>query len=340
MRLSAALLASAALMPAVWKVIVVELPVVSLTLGRLVLIATAVLLAAECLRDRRALPRPTVPAVAVAVGVTACLAWIAVSAQVWGCGCNDEVAGFAEVSALVVLALAAVTLDPRAGPWLLVSAMAGAAVTAALALAGVGPLTEGARVAGVGGDRLAGPLGNPNYLAFVVTLPLPIFVVYQAMFRGGRRLLVLAVGALVLVAAVLTYSRGAFLGAAAGTLAVAALSASSRRGRLLAAGAVLGTLVVGLVGYGLLLRLRDEPPPTDPALAALDRSGWDARGGQGLIPRGPAQLRDDAGSLRISAGSAGGGELPLGRGTARATVRADVRAPRQGAHRLRRWRTT
>jgi O-antigen ligase len=287
----------------VWKVIVVPLPGASLTIGRLLVVSTTLTAVVELLKAPRPLARPDRLSVAVGAATAGLLGWATLSAAAWGCDCSSEIAGLAEMAAVAGLALALAVLEPRLRAPLIVAVLGGAALTAALAVAGVEGLTEGARTQATEQGRLAGPHGNPNYLAYSVALGVPVALVALRLYDGRRRwavaLTLLGMG----LAIVLTYSRGGILAALAGSLAVGVLSATGTRHRLRVLGGFVAVAVVAGALYPAFVESRREANTIDPdpRLKSVDVSGWDARS-RGMIPAGPAEMANAPGGvLRVDA---------------------------------------
>jgi hypothetical protein len=294
-RYSCAQLLLMPLLASVWKVIVVPLPAVSLTVGRLLIVTTLVTAAVELWRGPRPPARPSRLAIAVGATTVALLAWIALSAATWGCRCASELAGFSELTAVAGLALAVAVLEPRVRAPLMVAAVAGAAVTAALSLAGIEGFTEGNRNLATAQGRLAGPIGNANYLGFALAIVLPAALVHRNVLRGRGRWIATLVLVGTTIAAVLTFSRGGLLALAAGLLAVGVLGAADRRARLHVLGGFGLLALVAAFAYPVFVDSRRAANTVDPspALKSVDTSGWDTRE-RGLIGGGPAVMRNSA----------------------------------------------
>jgi hypothetical protein len=107
--------------------------------------------------------------------------------------------------------------------------------------------------------RLTGSFGSPNSAASAMALALPVGLVAAARARGGRRAALAAAAGLLVVALVLTYSRGGVVAAAAGlgTLAVLASPrlALARERRA----AALGLLALGAAWLALVPADRFAP---------------------------------------------------------------------------------
>lgn len=310
----------------VWNVVVVPLPAVSATIGRVAIVLAALLLVVDWLRDGAHVPTFTHATLALAGLLVLILGWIALSSTTWGCRCANEVDGFSEIAAVAVLAVALATLEPRLRAPLMIAAIGGALVAAAAALAGVPGLSAGVRGPAVVHGRLAGPFGNPNSLAFGLALAVPSLMVYRAVTQGRPRLLALGALLVVLAALALTLSRGGILAAGAGAAAVAVLAAEPGRARLRMSVTIVVALAAGGLIYPQLRDIRSETivPDPDPSLKAIDASGWDARA-EGLVARGSATMSNpSAGELRVATSQAGQG-VSRGWGAARSRERYRLR---------------
>ncbi len=238
-------LAGALVFGPLWTSRPVTLPVVSPTIGRVLIVAVATMLLLDLVRARPAFP--AAPRAAKLFGGSLVLlgVWIAVSAAGWGCGCVAGLAGYVEVAAIGILALAVCVLEPRFRLVLIVAAATGAAVAAGLAATGLGPIWREGAPASTNDGRLAGTYGNPNELGYAVAFAIPVLV--ALILRGSWRLRALLTGPLVVVAGVLlvTFSRSALLAAAAGSVAVVALNSRGRRDALTRVAVV--AVVLGVV---------------------------------------------------------------------------------------------
>lgn len=318
-RRSGAALLLIALSGPFWNVILVPLPGVSLTVGRALIMLAAGLLALDLRRAPRPLPR-VARAVWLLLGVLALLwTWTVANALVWGCRCAGDIAGFSELLAVVALAVLAGTFEPRLRPLLVLAIIAGAILAALLTIAGIDGLSAGAANPAAGVSRLAGPYGNPNYLAFAIGSAIPAAVVVLRLWRGHERAVLAAGVALLAVVLLLTYSRGGLLAVALGAVVVLVLA--QRRGSRAQWGTIAAVAVVA-AGAGALypVFVEQRRESTSPGLAenlrALDRSGWDGIP-QGLIPGGPTQMRNPAPDV-LAVGADGPGQ-----GVSRALPRAN-----------------
>ncbi len=308
-RCGAALLLTALSGPA-WNVVLVPLPGVSATVGRVLIVSTALLLALDWRRAPR--PLPDVPRAVwlLLASLTLLLAWMVASALTWGCGCAGEIAGFSELLALVALAALAGTFEPRLRPVLVVAIVAGATLTALLTVAGVGGLSAGTQNPSQDHGRLAGPYGNPNVLAFAIGFAVPAAIVALGRWRGAARIAIAMALCLVSVVLLLTYSRGGLLAAAAGAGLVLVLSRRrGSRAQLLTIAAIAVAGAAAAAAYPTFAQQRRESTSTrlEAQLRALDRSGWDANA-QGLIPAGAGRMSNPArGVLEVRADGPGRG---------------------------------
>jgi len=284
----------AAALGAVWKVGLIGAEPVSLTVGRLGILVVFALLVFDFVRttQRR---RPSTRAVVLIGGLGALGVWIGVSAATFGCACATEVAGYAELFAMVTLAVALGTLEPRLRVPLLVASAVGAVSAAVLALAGVSGLTPGTINTSAYQGRLAGPYGNANYLGYAVALALPALL--GIVFAAGRavRLVALVAFGVAAFTLVQTFSRSGIAAAAAGLLVVLAMIPRRKRYGFALAAVVAGALAaLALLAYPAFREERRvaTSPATSAYLAGTDRSGWEASQ-QGLVPRGLSEPRND-----------------------------------------------
>lgn len=275
----------------VWNVIVLPVPGVSLTIGRLLIALSALLLVIDLCRASG--PRPAVPRAVwlLLAALGALWTWTAMNLMVWGCRCAGEFAGLSELLAIAALAAFAATFEPRLRPAMIIAVVAGSSLSAALALGGVTGLTEGTRNEATIQGRLAGPYGNPNYLGFALAFAVPALLAAYRLYTARARLLLLAALGLVGLALLLTFSRGSLIAALAGAAVVLVLQRSRGRERWRMVGGLVITLAVAALAYPVFSDLRREAsrPDLDATLRALDLSGWDGRV-QGLIASGPSTL--------------------------------------------------
>jgi len=177
----------------------------------------------------------------VFVGILVLLAWVAASA-IWAADAHAAESGaFRLLQMLLLVVLVFTAIRDRDDLWLFGWAfVAGAALTSLVALVGIGSGTEGS------GVRFGGYLGNPNNLAAVV-LPALALSGFMSMASSRRleRLLLAGCGVVLLLALVLTESRGGLVGLVAMMLAALVL-AGPLRTRIVR---LLVLLIVGGVGY-------------------------------------------------------------------------------------------
>jgi O-antigen ligase len=285
----------------------------SLTLGRATLILFAGLLAADLLRERPRhlrLERPALLLVSAFVGLSL---WILLSAAAWGCNCDGKASGFFEFALIGLLALIAIGFEPRLRRPAIVATLVGILLASALALLGIGSLNSGTVDLTQTGGRLSGTFGNANELGFAAALGIPIALAYRFVARTRMWRIAFAVILLILLATlVLTYSRGAIIAAAVGTLALALWEArGSRRRVLLILGVAGACVVVGAGLYSIFERERRDASfeavsPTLAPLSQRDLSGWDSRA-LGPIPDGPSKLFNDGDAIAVRADRAGEG---------------------------------
>ena len=323
----------------VWKVILVSLPGASLTVGRALLLLTAVLLVVDALRahERPSLSRP---AWLLCLAFGALWLWVVINTLALGCRCAGEVAGYSEVAALAILATLAATFEPRLRAAIVVAVVVGCGLSAALALLGVEGLTTGARNSAKLQTRLTGPFGNPNYLAFAISPGLPAAIVLLRVRNTHIRVLAGLCIALIAVALLLTYSRGGLIATAAGAAVVLVLMQPRRsRARRLTGLALLVAAATGAAVYPAFTDARrtSNTPPPDALLRAVDVGGWDARQ-QGAIPRGPAEMVNRGPDvLEVRASTAGEGasqSIGLAARESRHEVRFQARTADGRAQRL------
>ncbi len=339
-RRSGSALALMALAGPSWNVILVGLPGASVTAGRALIVIAVVLLALDARRAPRPLPSPPRAVWLLLAALTGLWGWAAVNALAWGCRCASDLAGLAELVAVVALVALAATFEPRLRPALLLAIVAGAALTALMTLAGVHGLSAGTRNPFPELDRLSGPYGNPNFLAFALAFAIPVMLVSCRMCGPRARLLLR--GALVLVGVVLllTFSRGALLAAAAGgALVLVLIRPAASRSRWRMAGALVAAAIVAALAYPLFAEQRREASSATLAveLAAQDRSGWDA-GTQGLVPTGPARMTNPAPNVLAVGADAPGRGVSRPLGPARAGGAYEVRFEARAASGVQRVR--
>lgn len=290
-----ALLASALVVP-LWTVIIVPLPGVSLTVGRLATLLIAGLLVLDLATGRLSLRRPWPPALVVVGGLMGLGGWMAVSTFGWGCRCLSEVGGYAEVAAIASLGILIATSAPRFTLPLVAASTIAALSAALLALLGVDPPATSEDLSATGG-RLSGTYGNANFLAFAVAFAAPILLAFRAWLGTA---VAACGGALVIVAVGLSYSRAGVLAALAGVVVVLALQAPSRKALLRGGLAIaLALAVLGLV-YPVFDDYRRQVSfrSLDPA-GAQYTSGWDGTA-RGFIGSPPAEMKNFGTSLEVS----------------------------------------
>ena len=282
----------------------------ALTTGRVLIVVAAACLVFEWFTAPR--PRPKLPqSVSLAiVGIISLWAWATINAEVWGQGTSGgDLYALSELAALSVVALVACALEPALRPRLVFAVLAGGALLAALALAGVHGLTPGSANTSSVQGRLTGTYGNPNELGIALAFSVPAGLAALRMQPRWRAAIIVAL-LLVVVALGLTLSRSAILAAAAGSAVVIVFAQPQRSWRRRGMVAAIAIAVVGVgVAYPVFTHLRRhaESNPVDTALRSRDRSGWD--GTQlGLVPTGGAQLSNSAaGGLEVQTPHAGQG---------------------------------
>lgn len=293
-RRSGAVLLLIAMSGAFWNIILVTLPVASLTVGRALIIGAATLLVLDLRRASRPLPG-VARAVWLLLGVLALLwTWTVVSTLLWGCRCAGEVAGLSELMAVIVVAAVAAALQPQLAPLLVLAVIGGAMFSALLTVAGVDGLSPGALSPVPDLDRLAGPYGNPNYLAFALGPAIPAGIALLWACGGRQRALLALMLAVMTVVLALTFSRGGLLAAATGAVLVLVLAfPRGSRAQLRTLGLVTAVGIAAVFVYPVFVEQRRDANSPDlfAQLGAQDRSGWDGRT-QGLIPGAPTQMRN------------------------------------------------
>jgi hypothetical protein len=299
----------------VWSVALSTLFGLTLTVGRVALVGAGGLIVAS--RIRRG-SWPTIPGLERAVGLIAvCLwAWVILSASTRGCGtCGGQVAGLSELIALAMIAFLAAAYSPTfRGPMMIACGFAGL-LGAVLALAGVGGLTEGTRLAA--SARLSGTYGNPNELALAAGFAIPVGLALVLTCPWRLRPPILAALGVVAVTLAMTYSRGGALAVTAGGLAAVAALAPTRKQVLIRLAIGTGTaFALAALAYPQFEQSRQaltaKKPPA--SLKAVDRSGWDPTK-QGLLPTGPSVLSPGPrpGTVKVTARLAGSGvSYPVG----------------------------
>jgi len=295
------------------------LPVVSLTLARLLLVLAAVALVVALVRQGLGALSLAGTGRALIAGTALLGTAIAASAMLHGCACAPAIASaaaYAELGAVAVLTLALVRLEPGLRLLLLGAAAAGGLVAAALALAHAEAILPAAADASTTGGRLAGTYGNANFLAYAAAFAVPPLLVLALRGSTARRVVVVGALAVVGAAILLTYSRSGALAAGAGAVAALTAAAPTRRRALLV---LAGAAMLAVAGGGLLYpafrgeRERVSFPAPDPSLRSRFLSGWDGSA-QGLIPAGPASLANSARTsvVEVTAGQGEGLSVPIG----------------------------
>ncbi len=272
-----------------------------LTVGRALILLAAVLLAFDWYTAPR--PRAGLPRAArlLVIGIVALWVWTAANAEAWGCGtCGGDLYSLSELAAVCVLVAVICTLQPALRSPVVLAVLAGGALEAALALAGVRGLTPGTVDTSSVQGRLAGTFGNPNELGLALAFAVPAGLAALRIQPRQWRPAIIAALIVVVVALALTLSRSGVLAAAAGGAVVVVLAQPPRswRRRGLIAGLLIAAAVIG-VAYPLFTTLREhaESSSANPALRARDRSGWDGTqlgmvqtGGAGLANRATGEL--------------------------------------------------
>jgi hypothetical protein len=303
-----------------------------LTLGRSAAIAFAVLLAADLLEERPRGLRFSPSMLLLGGAYVGLWAWMYVNAETVGCNCGGKAGGFTEFAFIGVLSLVAIGVAPRLRGIALISVLCGTVLAALMALAGFGSLNSGTIDLTQTGGRLSGTYGNANELGFAAALGIPIALAYRSL-AGRIGQVVFGAAVLILsVTIVLSYSRGAVIAAAVGTLALLLWEARGSRWRLIlilgVAGA--GVLVAGILYAAFESERRDVSfVHVSPQLKVLDQrdlSGWDSRA-LGPIPRGPSRLSNQGESIAVRSSRSGeGASFRWGEGRAGTSYVLSLRA--------------
>lgn len=283
----------------------------SVTVGRTAAVSFAVLLALDLLAQRRT-QRLGTPAMLLIFAYVGLFAWIFLSSATWGCNCDGKMGGFAEFAFVGVLAVVAISVEPRLRRPALAAAFSGIAFATALALLGVGSLNSGTVDLTQTGGRLSGTYGNANELGFAIALAIPVALAY--LLVAGRGVQIVLVTALVVLgwALVLTYSRGGIVAAAVGVLVVTLWTVrASRRQVAIVLSAAATVVLVGAALYSMFERERQQAsfgsvPTTLAPLDQRDLSGWDSRALE-PIPDGPSRLFNLPGGFAVAGDRAGEG---------------------------------
>jgi glycosyltransferase involved in cell wall biosynthesis/O-antigen ligase len=274
-----------------------------MTVGRALILLAAALVAL----DVHSTPRPRIGLRRAVwlfiVGIGAVWAWVTASAETWGCGtCGGDLYGLSELAAVCVLTAVACSVAPALRSALVVAVFASGALEAALALVGVHGLAPGTADTSTVQGRIAGTFGNPNDLATALSFSVPAGLVLLRIHPSRWRPAIVGALVLIVVALLLTLSRSGLLAAAGGAAIVLTLiqpPRSARRRTVLAG--LLAAAAVTVIGYPLFTTLREhaETRPVDPALRAVDRSGWDGQQ-RAMIGSGGAGLANPAiGELEV-----------------------------------------
>ncbi len=313
----------------------------SVTVGRTVAVVFALLVGVDLLRARAwemRFERATVLAGAAYVSL---FAWILVNSLVWGCDCDGKLGGFAEFAFVGTLALVAISLEPRLRRVAMLAVLAGITLAAVLALVGVGSINSGTVDLTQTGGRLSGTYGNANELGFALALGIPIALAYLPVAQGRKRIALGAAAVVLVVALILTYSRGGIIAATVGTVAVALwLARGDRRKVKIILAATAASVLVAAVLYSVFERERREASftPVSPTLQPLDQrdlSDWDSRA-LGPIPQGHSLLSNRRGEIAVRSRRAGeGASYRWGEAADKGTYTLRFRARAAGERSLR-----
>jgi hypothetical protein len=281
-----------------------------LTVGRAAALLFAVLLAADLLRNRPQRFHPDLATTMLVIGYVGLCGWAFLSAKTVGCNCEGKAGGLFEFTVIGLLAIVAIGFEPRLRGSALLAALAGLTLAAALALAGVGAINSGTVDLTQTGGRLSGSYGNANELGLAAALGIPVALAYLS--APGRRLILGGAIAVLVIALVLTYSRGGIIAAGVGVLALALWEARATRRRQVAILAC--ALLVAAAGAGLYSVFKQHResasfvavPVALKPLSQRDVSGWDARA-LGPIPAGPSGLVNGEDGIAVRGNQPGEG---------------------------------
>ena len=283
-----------------------------LTVGRAAALAFAVALAADLLRERPRRFRLDVPALLLVISLVTTSVWIFLNYTAWGCNCEGRAAGFYEFAMIGVLAVVAVSLQPRLRGPAIVAALCGLVLASVLALAGVGAIGSGTVDLTETGGRLSGTFGNANELGMAAAIGIPIALAYRSA-RGLSTRIAVVIGLLILATTLLlTYSRGGIVAATVGVLALALRETwGSRRRVAIVLGVAAAVVLAGAVLYSVFEDQRkgasfESVPGSLSGLGQRDLTGWDSRA-LGPIPRGPSTLVNSGPGIGVEATHTGEG---------------------------------
>jgi hypothetical protein len=283
-----------------------------LTVGRAAALALAAALGADLLRERPQRFRLDVPALLLVAGYVGLSVWIFLNSVAWGCNCEGKAAGFYEFAMIGVLAVVAVSIEPRMRGPAIVAALCGLVLAAALALSGVGPLDSGTVDLTATGGRLSGTFGNANELGLAAAIGIPIALSYRSARGLGTRIAVVISLLILATTLLLTYSRGGIVAAGVGVLALAFWEARGSRRRVAVVLGIAATIgLAGAVLYSAFENHREgasfeSVPASLSELSQRDLSGWDSRA-LGPIPSGPSTLQNSEQGIAVDADRAGEG---------------------------------
>ncbi|MGA8745503.1 MAG: O-antigen ligase family protein [Solirubrobacterales bacterium] len=309
-----------------------------LTVGRGAALAFAVLLALDILRERPPQFRIDLPAVLLVGAYIGITGWIYLNKAAWGCNCQGRAGGFVEFATIGVLALIAISFEPRLRQSALIAALCGLVLAAMLALAGAGSINSGTVDLTRTGGRLSGTYGNANELGFAAAMGIVIALAYLCAARDRLAQLALAASLLVLgLTLALTFSRGSIVAVGAGAISLALRWAWGVGKRLmLVFGTATVMMVIAAILYSAFEQNREEAsfesiPTSLSGLSQRDESGWDSRG-LGPIPHGPSTLLNHQGAIVVRSTRSGeGASLRWGEASSRNTYILKLRARTTGA---------
>lgn len=288
-----------------------------LTLGRVVIVVSGLLLMVGIALARRRLTRPPLPLLALVGAMAVITATASISALTRGClGCDGAWLGLVEFCVIAVLFAAATAAVPSAREPLLLAAAAGSTLAALTALSGLDSAHDSLAPAVVPIGRLAGTYGNPNFLALAVALGMPLLLCPLLRRSWALRVITAGVLAVCAFAILLTYSRAGVLTGGLATALAGALSLPSPRWRRRAMALGLPVLIVAAAAGASWFdgqRTEADFSVQRQTLSAIDLSGWDGRA-QGPIPGGPSSFFNVAPDvLAVTSYAAGQGvSIPVG----------------------------
>ncbi len=250
------------------------------SIGRLLLVIVALGVAVDLVAVRGRIARPAWAVAALMAALGALAGWTVLNAMLFGSLSGGVGQGFAELVVLTGLTGLVGLYAPHR--WLLVifgAAIAGVLAGGLLALAGIRDLHAAIYEPSESAGRLEGVYGNPNFLAYALSLALPATAAAVVRVPGWRRWATVAVAAVLGGLLFATYSRGSLLAAAAAVVVAVAVALPRRPPRSVVI--AVGVGVPLLAGAFLVSpfykskRLEADFGATQVQNAGgIDRSGW------------------------------------------------------------------